>query len=196
MAMLGAALAGAGGNIGGSLIDQIGGGVREYFEGERRITEMMLRENLDRKTLELKEQLSEKEASKLLELELKKMDYETKQYKDRSGVDIEKYKSLSNLDLEKERIETEDKLKLINATYGGEQDLLKLKSNLLNQQQIQDQRQSYQPTSFTDYNIYPNMGAFGPLNSPLPQYNYTTGQPLKRPPLKNSNFSGHRIEQV
>jgi hypothetical protein len=189
------ALLGGGMDLLSGVVDQVGSGIREELEGQRKLEQIASQAYQDRKTLQLQSDLSKSEAKNLLELELKKLDAETKSYKDKSGVDIEKYKQLALLDQDKERIETDDQLKLINAKYGGESDLLKLKANILGQQQLQQQQ--YQPTRLTDYNVFPNMGAYGSLNSPYPQYNYSYSVPLKKPtPSYRVGLTGHKIEQV
>jgi hypothetical protein len=131
------------GDLVGGVVTQVGSGIREGKQHDYTMEEMDKQGDQTRQNLKLQEELTEKEAQKLLDLELKKMEMQAKLYKDNSGVDIEKYRQYAKVDEEVEKLKTEDELKLIQAKYGGQSDLLKLQMNAQGMQQ-------YQPTRMTD----------------------------------------------
>jgi hypothetical protein len=171
----------------GDVVSQVGGGIREYKQHDYTMEEMDKQGSLTREQMKLKEELTEKEAQKLLDLELKKMNLESQIYKDKSGVDIDRYRQMSLIDQDVEKLKTEDELKLLTTKYGGQSDLLKLQMNLQGMNQ-------YQPTRMTDYNMYSTMGASAPLSTPMPQYNYAQPYvPFRRTPAYRAGLTGHKI---
>jgi hypothetical protein len=179
------------GQLFGGVVEQVGSGIREGKQHEYTMEELQKQGDLSRQALQLKEELSEKEAQKLLDLELKKMEYESKVYKDKSTVDIDKYRQMAQLEQDEEKLKTDDELKLIQAKYGGQADLLKLQMNLQGMSPS-----NYQPTRMTDYNMYSTVGAYGPLNAPQPQYNYSQPYvPFRNTPSYKVGLTGHKILQ-
>jgi hypothetical protein len=171
----------------GDVVDQVGGGIREYKQHDYTMEELQKQGDINRDTLKLKEELTEKEAQKLLDLELKKMDLESKIYKDKSGVDIDRYRQMAMVDQDVEKLKTEDELKILEKKYGGQSDLMKLQMNLQGMNQ-------YQPTRMTDYSMYSTMGASAPLSTPLPQFNYSQPYvPFRRTPSYKVGLTGHKI---
>lgn len=176
------------GELLGGVVEQVGSGIREGKQHDYKMEEMTKEDELTKDELRLKEELTEKQAQKLLDLELKKMELESKIYKDKSGVDVDKYKQMAQLEREEEKLRTEDELKILQAKYGGQSDLLKLQMN------YQGMQQQYQPTRMTDYSMYSTMGASAPLSSPLPQFSYSQPYvPFRRTPSYKVGLTGHKI---
>jgi hypothetical protein len=186
LAMLGSAVEG-GSKVASGVIDQIGSGIREWRQNAYTLEQMDKQGQLTRDELKLKEELTEKQAQKLLDLELKQMELESKIYKDKSGVDIDKYRQLALLEQDAEKLKTEDELKLIQAKFGGQTDLMKMQLNLQGMN-------SYQPTRITDYSMYSTMGASAPLSTPLPQFSYSQPYvPFRKVPSYRVGLTGHKI---
>jgi hypothetical protein len=175
------------GELLGGVVEQVGGGIREWKAHEYKMEELVEETNEQIKLLKEKSELTKAEAEKLLELELKKMKYENELYEMRSNVDIKKAREMAKIDMEEKEKMTDQELRILNTKYSGDADLLKLKSNqILNQQ-------SYQPTYFqpSPYGYYtPSMGMYGPTDSP----NRMTTIRKKHIASYKKGLTGHKIE--
>lgn len=168
---------------------QIGEGVREYFNHTYKMEEMIQETEDEIKILKEKEELSEKQAEKLMDLELKKLRLESELYEYKSNVDIKTARELAKIEMEKKSKETDDELKILDTKYKGDADLLKLKSNqILNQQAYQP---TYIPPSQYGYPSY-NYGMYGPTESP---YQMMGRKQRAHIPAYKRGLTGHRIEQ-
>jgi hypothetical protein len=189
MAQLAAAAIPAIGSLFSGITEQVGGGIREWKNHEYKMEEMIQDTDDQIKILKEKSELTKAEAEKLLDLELKKMKYESELYEMRSKVDINKAREMAKIDMEEKEKMTDQELRILNTKYAGDADLLKLKSNQILSQQ------AYQPTYFTPspygYPSY-NFGGYGPTSTPA-----TGMTPNKRKKIKEyrAGLTGHEIQQ-
>jgi len=175
------------GQLLGGVVEQVGGGIREWKNHEYKMEEMIQDTNDQIKILKEKSELTKAEAEKLLDLELKKLKFESELYEMRSKVDVNKAREMAKIDMEEKEKMTDQELRILNTKYSGDADLLKLKSNqILNQQ-------AYQPTYFqpSPYGYYtPSLGMYGPTDSP---YRMSSVR-KKHIATYRKGLTGHKIE--